>query len=79
LGAINGALNNLNMASDMKLPGAAKYTSIVLDTEIARYLVGETTVDEAVKNIETGWEEVTEDFGRDSQIKFQGLALGAGK
>ena len=78
MGAINGALSNLNMASDMKIPGAAKYTSVVLDTEIARYLAGETTVDEAVKNIETGWEEVTEDFGRDSQIKFQGLALGTG-
>jgi multiple sugar transport system substrate-binding protein len=79
MGAINGALSNLNMASDMKIPGAAKYTSVVLDTEIARYLVGETTVEEALKNIEAGWEEVTEDFGRDSQIKFQGLALGTGK
>ena len=78
IGAINGALNNLNMASDMKIPGAAKYTSVVLDTEIARYLAGETTVDEALKNIEAGWEEVTEDFGRDSQIKFQGMALGTG-
>jgi len=78
LGAINGALSNLNMASDMKIPGAAKYTSVVLDTEIARYLAGETTVEEALKNIEAGWEEVTEDFGRDSQIKFQGLALGTG-
>ena len=78
LGAINGALNNLNMASDMKIPGAAKYTSVVLDTEIARFLAGETTVDEALTNIETGWEEVTEDLDRDSQIKFQGLALGPG-
>ena len=38
LGAINGAINNLNMASDMKIPGAQKYTSVVLDTELARYL-----------------------------------------
>ncbi|MDO8352962.1 MAG: extracellular solute-binding protein, partial [Aestuariivirga sp.] len=67
LGAINGALNNLNMASDMKIPGAQKYTGVVLDTELARYLAGEITVDEALKNIEAGWEEVTEDFGRDAQ------------
>jgi len=79
IGAINGALNNLNMASDMKIPGAAKYTSVVLDTEIARYLAGETTVEEALKNIEAGWEEVTEDFGRDAQIKAQALALGTGQ
>ncbi len=76
LGAINGALNNPNMASDMKIPGAQKYTGVILDTELARYLAGEITVDEALKNIEAGWEEVTEDFGRDSQIKAQALALG---
>jgi multiple sugar transport system substrate-binding protein len=79
LGAINGALNNPNMASDMKIPGAQKYTGVILDTELARYLAGEITVDEALKNIEAGWEEVTEDFGRDEQIKAQGLALGTGK
>ena len=76
LGAINGALNNPNMASDFKIPGAAKYSSVVLDGELARYLAGEITVDEALKNIETGWEETTEDFGRDKQIKSQSLALG---
>ena len=32
IGAINGALSNLNMASDMKIPGAQKYTGVVLDT-----------------------------------------------
>ncbi len=77
IGAINGALSNLNMASDMKIPGAQKYTSVVLDTELARYLAGEITVDEALENIEEGWEEITEDFGRDEQIAAQALALGS--
>ena len=76
IGAINGALSNPNMASDMKIPGAQKYTGVILDTELARYLAGEITVEEALKNIEAGWEEVTEDFGRDSQIAAQALALG---
>ena len=76
LGAINGAIANLNMASDMKIPGAQKYTSVVLDTELARYLAGEISVDEALANIEEGWEEVTEDFGRDEQVASQALALG---
>ena len=79
IGAINGALNNPNMASDMKIPGAQQYTGVVLDTELARYLAGEITVDEALKNIETGWEKITEDFGRDVQIKAQALALGPAK
>jgi multiple sugar transport system substrate-binding protein len=77
IGAINGALSNLNMASDMKIPGAQSYTSVVLDTELARYLAGEITVDEALENIEEGWEEITEDFGRDEQIAAQALALGS--
>ena len=50
---------------------------MVLDTELARYLAGEITVDEALANIEAGWEDITEDFGRDAQIKAQGLALGS--
>ena len=79
IGAINGALNNPNMASDMKIPGAQQYTGVVLDTELARYLAGEITVDEALKNIETGWDKLTDDFGRDAQIKAQALALGPGK
>ena len=78
LDAINGALSNPNMASDFKIPGANGYSSVVLDRELARYLAGEITVDEALANIEAGWEEITEDFGRDSQIKAQGLALGGG-
>ena len=78
IGAINGALNNLNMASDMKIPGAQKYAGVVLDTELARYLAGEITVEEALENIEEGWEEITEDFGRDEQIEAQALALGSG-
>jgi multiple sugar transport system substrate-binding protein len=76
LGAINGALDNLNMSSDMKIPGAQQYTAVVLDTELARYLAGEITVDEALENIEEGWNEITEDFGRDEQIEAQALALG---
>ena len=79
MGAINDALNNPNMASDMKIPGAQQYTSVVLDTELARYVAGEITVDEALKNIEAGWNKITDDFGADSQIKFQALALGPAK
>lgn len=79
MGAINDALNNPNMSSDLKVPGAVQYTSVVLDTELARYLAGEISVDEALKNIDAGWEKITEDFGRDKQIKFMALANGSGK
>ena len=48
-----------------------------LDTWAERLLTAES-VEEALANIETGWEEITEDFGRDAQIKAQALALGIG-
>lgn len=79
IGAINSALNNPNMASDLKIPGAQQYTSVVLDTELSRYMAGEISVDEALKNIEAGWNKVTDDFGADSQIKAMALALGPAK
>jgi len=76
LDAIKSALNNPNMVSDFKIPGAQQYTGVVLDRELARYLAGEITVDEALKNINDGWEEITEDFGRDKQKEFLALQLG---
>jgi multiple sugar transport system substrate-binding protein len=79
MGAINDALNNPNMSSDLKIPGAQQYTGVVLDTELARYMAGEITVDEALKNIEAGWEKITKDFGRDEQIKQMALAVGPAK
>ena len=79
LGAIKSVLSNPNMVADMKVPGASNYLGTVLDRELARYLADEITVDEALKNIETSWEEITEDYGRDNQIKALTLALGTPK
>ncbi len=76
LGAIKTSLNHANMASDIRIPGAQQYTGVVLDRELARFLAGEITAEEAVANIEEGWEEITEDFGRDSQRNMYKLSLG---
>ena len=64
------------MASDMRIPGAQQYTAVVLDRELARYLADEISVEEALANIEQGWEEITEDFGRDEQRDLYTLSLG---
>ena len=76
LGAIKESLNHPNMASDFRIPGAQQYTGVVLDRELARYLAGEITVDQALENIEEGWEEITDDFGREDQAKLYSLSLG---
>jgi len=76
LGAIKDSLNNPNMASDIRIPGAQQYTGVVLDRELARFLAGEITVDQALANIEEGWEEITDDFGREDQAAKYKLSLG---
>ena len=76
LSAIKDSLNNPNMASDFRIPGAQQYTGVVLDRELARFLAGEITVDQALENIEEGWEEITDDFGREDQAAIYKLSLG---
>ncbi|MEO9821237.1 MAG: extracellular solute-binding protein [Paracoccaceae bacterium] len=76
LSAIKESLNHPNMASDFRIPGAQQYTGVVLDREVARYLAGEVTVEQALENIEEGWEEITDDFGREDQAAIYSLSLG---
>ncbi|MEO9824054.1 MAG: extracellular solute-binding protein [Paracoccaceae bacterium] len=76
LGAIKKSLNHPNMASDFRIPGAQQYTGVVLDRELARYLADEITVEQALANIEEGWEEITDDFGREDQAAIYSLSLG---
>jgi len=76
LGAIKDSLNHPNMASDLKIPGSQQYTGVVLDRELARFLAGEITAEQATANIEEAWEEITEDFGRDTQKTMYTLSLG---
>jgi multiple sugar transport system substrate-binding protein len=76
LSAIGASLNSPNMASDLRIPGTQRYEGIVLDREMARYLAGEISVDQALQNIYDGWEEITEEFGRDDQLKLYKASLG---
>lgn len=79
LGAIKASLNNPNMASDLKIPGTAEYEGVVLDRELARFIAGEITAEQAVANVEAGWEEITEQFGRDKQKGMYKASLGITK
>ena len=76
LGAIGDSLNSPNMASDLRIPGTQRYEGIVLDRELARYLAGEITAEEALQNVHDGWEEITEEFGRDEQLELYKASLG---
>jgi len=76
LGAIGQSLNSPNMASDLRIPGTQQYQGVVLDREVARVLAGEVSIEDALQNIHDGWEEITEDFGREEQLGMYRASLG---
>jgi multiple sugar transport system substrate-binding protein len=76
LGAIKASLNSPNMVLDLRIPQNQRYQQIVLDTAIARMLAGEITPEQAMKQIEIGWEEITEELGRKEQMKAYRATLG---
>jgi multiple sugar transport system substrate-binding protein len=76
LDAIKASLNSPNMVLDLRIPQNQRYQQIVLDTAIARMLAGEITIEQAMQNIESGWEEITDELGREDQLKVYRGTLG---
>jgi multiple sugar transport system substrate-binding protein len=75
LGAIEASLNSPNMVLDLRIPQNQRYQQVVLDTAVAKLLAGQTTIDQAVTEISEGWEAITNELGRDKQLKAYRGAL----
>lgn len=67
LGAIEDSLNSPNMILDLRIPQNQRYQQVVLDTAVSQYLAGEITAEECMDQIYEGWEEITEELGREEQ------------
>jgi multiple sugar transport system substrate-binding protein len=76
LGAIAASLNSPNMILDLRIPQNQRYQQVILDTSIARLLAGEIDKKQAMKAIEDGWNEITDELGRDDQLKAYRASLG---
>jgi multiple sugar transport system substrate-binding protein len=68
LGAIEASLASPNMVLDLRIPQNQRYQGVVLDTAISQFLAGEITRDQAMQQIYDGWEELTEELGRQDQL-----------
>jgi multiple sugar transport system substrate-binding protein len=77
LGAIEASLNSPNMMLDLRIPKNQQYQQVVLDTALARLLAKEIDKAAAMRAIETGWEEITEELGRDKQLAAYKASIGA--
>jgi len=77
LGAINASLNSPNMTLDLRVANNQRYQQIVQDQTVARYLAGEIDVNATMKAIEDGWNEITEELGKDKQLSAYKATIGA--
>jgi multiple sugar transport system substrate-binding protein len=79
LGAIEGSLASPNMVLDLRIPQNQRYQGVVLDQTVSQYLAGELTLEEAMQQIYDGWEEITEELGREEQLDAYRGTLGVTK
>jgi multiple sugar transport system substrate-binding protein len=79
LGAIKESLESPNMVLDLRIPQNARYQQTVLDTAVSQFLAGELTTEQTMKQIYAGLEEITNEFGRDVQLKAYLGGLGVEK
>ena len=76
LGAIKSSLQNPNMVLDMRIPLTKRYEQDVLDTALAQYLAGELDAAGAEQAITDGWNAITDEAGKDSQLAAYVASLG---
>jgi multiple sugar transport system substrate-binding protein len=76
LGAIEGSLASPNMILDLRIPQNQRYQQVVLDTAISQFLAGEITKEACMQQIYDGWEEITEELGREEQLEAYRGTLG---
>ncbi|MBW7881074.1 MAG: extracellular solute-binding protein [Caldilineaceae bacterium] len=76
LGAIKESLASPNMVLDLRVPQNQRYQQVVLDTAISQFLAGELDIDATMQAVEDGWEEITDELGRDEQAAAYEATLG---
>jgi multiple sugar transport system substrate-binding protein len=76
LGAIQASLQSPNMILDLRIPKTQQYQQVVLDQAVSQFLAGEIDRDTAMKQINDGWEEITDTEGRDEQLAAYKASLG---
>lgn len=76
LGGISVSLNNPNMVLDLRIPQNYRYQTDVLGSVVIDFLTDKITREEAMQRIEKGWEQITNEVGRESQRAAYRASLG---
>lgn len=67
--------NHPNAAVEPRIPGIFQYYSIAED-ELAKIFAGQVDAQKGADNIAAAWEKITDQIGRENQIKLYKAALG---
>ncbi len=76
LAAIGNSLKSPNMVLDMRIPKTKQYEQDVLDQQTSAFLAGEQDTATTMQNIADGWNQITDDEGRDAQLAAYNASLG---
>ncbi len=79
INAIQSTLSNPNMVLDLRIPQNAQYEGVVLDTALAEFLAGQITAAATAKQISDGWDQLTNQNGRDTVLKVYDATLSVTK
>ena len=75
LGAIEATIAHPNVQPDIRIPGAFRYFE-ALDAQLAMALAGAKTAKQALDDAAKEWEAITEDLGKEEQLKNYRASLG---
>ena len=75
LAAIGEAIGHPNAVLDLRIPGGGEYYN-ALDVEASRFMAGEISAEQAMKNAADGWEQTTDRLGRDRQRELYVASTG---
>jgi len=67
--------NHANAAIEPRIPGIFQYYSIAED-ELAKIFAGQSDAQKGADNIAAAWEKITDQIGRDNQVKLYKASLG---
>jgi multiple sugar transport system substrate-binding protein len=71
-----GSLEDPNAALDLHIPQANQYTNVLEDQAISQFLAGQLSVEDAMKQMEDSWNQLTDQIGRDAQAAAYAATLG---
>jgi multiple sugar transport system substrate-binding protein len=79
LGAIKSSLESPNMVLDLRIPKTQQYEQVVLDTAVSQFMAGELDAAATMKQITDGWNQISDQEGRDKQLAAYVASLGVAR